>query len=46
MKQLCKWSTSIVGSVLVLVLAGVGYLTYQQYKDDESLVNDDFGKNS
>ncbi|MBI5974462.1 hypothetical protein [Staphylococcus canis] len=46
MNQLFKGAAYVAGGALVLVLAGVGYLTFQQYQADESLVNEDFGKGS
>lgn len=42
MNQFYKVSAFIFGGVAVSVASGVAYLTYQQYQDDESLVNDDF----
>lgn len=45
MDKLFKSVAYVAGGVLVLVLGTVGYLTYQQYQVDDSLVNKDFGEN-
>ncbi|BAS45195.1 hypothetical protein SSCHL_0415 [Staphylococcus schleiferi] len=40
MKHCYKVSAYIFGSIAIAVLAGVTYLSYQQYEQDEKIMND------
>ncbi|MDR5603841.1 MULTISPECIES: hypothetical protein [Staphylococcus] len=42
MKQCYKLSAYIFGGIAVAVLAGVAYLSYQQYQQDEEIMDDNF----